>query len=71
MASARVTVERGVVGFGLDYACAHIIIPVSLNLLPIQANFVTERIMQQIQENLYSQCSSKPHSIGSWLLCCT
>ena len=26
MASARVTVERGVVGSGLDYACAHIII---------------------------------------------
>ena len=31
------------VGFGLDYACAHIIIPASVNLLPIQADFVTER----------------------------
>ena len=46
MASARVTVERGVVGFGLDYACVDII-PVeisSINLLPIQADFVTERV---------------------------
>ena len=43
MASARITVERGVVGFGLDYACAHIIIQASVNLLPIQADFVTER----------------------------
>ena len=31
------------VGFGLDYACAHIIIPASVNLLPIEADFVTER----------------------------
>ena len=31
------------VGFGLDYACAHIIIPASVNLLPIQADHVTER----------------------------
>ena len=31
------------VGFGLDYAYAHIIIPASVNLLPIQADFVTER----------------------------
>ena len=31
------------VGYGLDYACAHIIIPASVNLLPIQADFVTER----------------------------
>ena len=45
MASAPITVERGVVGFGLDYACAHIIIPESINLLPIQANFVTERVI--------------------------
>ena len=44
--SARVTVERGVVGFELDYACAHIIILAeisSVNLLLIQADFVTER----------------------------
>ena len=32
------------VGFGLDYACAHIIIPASVNLLPIQADFMTERV---------------------------
>ena len=31
------------VGFGLDYACAHIIIPANVNLLPIQADSVTER----------------------------
>ena len=34
------------VGFGLDYACAHIIILAeisSVNLGPIQADFVTER----------------------------
>ena len=46
MASAHITVERGVVGFGLDYSCAHIIILAeisSVNLLPIQADFVTER----------------------------
>ena len=43
MVSARITVERGVVGFGPDYACVHIIIPASVNLLPIQADFVTER----------------------------
>ena len=44
--SARVTVERGVVGFGLEYACVHIIILAEIsseNLLPIQADFVTER----------------------------
>ena len=44
--SARVTVEKGVVGFGLDYACAHIIILAEIsseNLLPIRADFVTER----------------------------
>ena len=39
----RITVKRGVVGYGLDYACAHIIIPASVNLLLVQANFVTER----------------------------
>ena len=34
------------VGFGLDYACAHIIILAEIsseNLLPIRADFVTER----------------------------
>ena len=44
--SERVTVERGVVGFGLEYACAHIIILAEIsseNLLPIRADFVTER----------------------------
>ena len=34
------------VGFGLDYPCTHnIIIPVSVNLLPIQADFTTEMII--------------------------
>ena len=36
------------VGFGLDYACAHIIIPAEIsseNLLPIRADFVTERVI--------------------------
>ena len=45
--SARVTVERGVVGFGLEYACVHIIILAEIsseNLLPIRADFVTERV---------------------------
>ena len=40
--------EGCVVGFGLDYACAHIIIILaeisSENLLPIRADFVTERV---------------------------
>ena len=44
MASARITVVEGcVVGFGLDYACTHIIILASVNLLSFQADFVTER----------------------------
>ena len=50
MASARITVERSVVRFGLDYACAHIIIlaensgvNVLPEVLPIRADFVTER----------------------------
>ena len=43
MASGCIMVERGVVGFGMDYACEHIIIPATVNLLPIQADFVTER----------------------------
>ena len=36
------------VGFGLDYACVHIIILAEIsseNLLPIRADFVTERDM--------------------------
>ena len=43
MASTRITVEEGVVGFGLNYACAHFIILASVNLLSFQADFVTER----------------------------
>ena len=41
--------EGCVVGFGLDYACAHIIILAEIsseNLLPIRADFVTERVKQ-------------------------
>ena len=37
------------VGFGLDYACAHIIIPAEISIvnpLLIQADFVTERVMR-------------------------
>ena len=44
--SARITVKRGVVRFGMDYACVHIIILAEIsseNLLPIRADFVTER----------------------------
>ena len=40
--------EGCVVGFGLDYACAHIIILAEIsseNLLPIRADFVTERVI--------------------------
>ena len=39
------------VGFGLDYACAHIIILAEIsseNLLPIRADFVTERVVTEI-----------------------
>ena len=41
------------VGFGLDYACAHIIILAEIsseNLLPIRADFVTERDIQKTLE---------------------
>ena len=48
----------GVVGLGLDYTCAHIIIQVeisSVNLLPIQADFVTE--IRKVYKELYTlQC---------------
>ena len=40
------------VGFGLDYACAHINIPASVNLLPIQADFVTERDIFSLEFSL-------------------
>ena len=46
--SVRVTVERDVAGFGLEYACAHIIILAEIsseNLLPIRADSVTERVI--------------------------
>ena len=49
--SARVTVERGVVRFWLDYACAHIIILAgisSVNLQPIRADFVAERDIENM-----------------------
>ena len=41
------------VGFGLDYACAHIIILAEIsseNLLPIRADFVTERDNRTLRE---------------------
>ena len=62
MASASITVERGVVGFGLDYACAHIILVEisSVNLLPIQADFVTERdsrvVLKPTQNRVDVEC---------------
>ena len=43
--------ERGMVVFGLDYACAHIIILAEIssgNLRPIQADFVTERVIREV-----------------------
>ena len=43
---ARYSREGSVVGFGLEYACAHIIILAEIsseNLLPIRADFMTER----------------------------
>ena len=65
MASARITVERGVVGFGQDYACAHIIIPASVNLLPIQADFVTERVKGPYLYNYYYYVYQRPlHDIA-------
>ena len=45
------------VGFGLDNACAHIIIPASVNLLPIQADFVTERDIQ-----VHRVVCTRPHA---------
>ena len=42
------------VGFGLDYACAHIIILAEIsseNLLPIRADFVTERDIGGAHDN--------------------
>ena len=46
------------VGFGPDYACAHIIITASVNLLPIQADFVTDR------DNHIAPTSSLQHSLA-------
>ena len=46
------------VGFGLDYACAHIIILAEIsseNLLPIRADFVTERDIYVAGEALWSR----------------
>ena len=56
VASACTTVERGVIGFGLDYSCAHIFIQAeisSVNLLTIQADFVTERDTPDIPQAVY------------------
>ena len=59
------------VGFGLDYACAHIIILAEIsseNLLPIRADFVTERVTQcadnahRISSSMSVSCTSS----GSW-----
>ena len=48
--------EGCVVGFGLDYACAHIIILAEIsseNLLPIRADFVTERDIQNARRGQF------------------
>ena len=58
--SARVTVGRGVVGFGMEYACAHIIILAEIsreNLLPIRTDFVTERV-KRAQEKAWGRETS-------------
>ena len=52
------------VGFGLDYACAHIIIPASVNLLPIQADFVTERVIQLSHTLLMAYFPYETYSSG-------
>ena len=47
---------EGVVGFGLDYACAHIIILAEIsseNLLPIRADFVTERAILRRTQSVW------------------
>ena len=48
------------VGFGLDYACAHIIILAEIsseNLLPIRADFVTERDTLAVKSQVLSENS--------------
>ena len=48
------------VGFGLDYACAHIIILAEIsseNLLPIRADFVTERVNEKMTTRSYAETS--------------
>ena len=48
------------VGFGQDYACAHIIILAEIsseNLLPIRADFVTERDTVEVDTTTLSVCS--------------
>ena len=47
------------VGFGLDYACAHIIIPASV--LPIQADFVTERDIESFVHRVTQK--TKQHKV--------
>ena len=56
------------VGFGLDYACAHIIIPVSVNLLPLQANFVAERVIRE-GKRAYARLRTRLHAEANELTC--
>ena len=65
--SARVTVEKGVVGFGLEYACAHIIILAEIsseNLLPIRADFVTERVNLRLRVTRVTRVTALECSTG-------
>ena len=56
------------VGFGLDYACAHIIIPASVNLLPIQADFVTERDTHEVLMSIILLYTARGRRLGAVLI---
>ena len=52
------------VGFGLDYACAHIIILAEIsseNLLPIRADFVTERDTMSVRNRQHGEQDQEPY----------
>ena len=54
------------VGFGLDYACAHIIILAEIsseNLLPIRADFVTERDIDPQATPQFHPARSVPYAL--------
>ena len=50
------------VEFGLDYACAHIIILAEIsseNLLPIRADFVTERVIRAREQAWFREARGR------------